>query len=1411
MDNQVKFTISADNRHAEQALKQTARSFADLKREADGAFAGFGRSSSGAQQAQQRFQQAAESFRQSVVRQNAALEELSMRAMPQQQQAVARLQKSYGGLISEVDAFHKQGLITGQRAGELKAALGDRLSEAIARTTENTRSLGTTLSTVNARWTMLVALAASASVVVKASMDTTLAADRMRVALESAAGSAANAAKEQAFLRAESERLGLVFLEQGKAYALLASAGTNAGLSLDQMRKVWQAAVTAGKAFQLTQADMNGVLLAFSQVLSKGKVQAEELRGQIGERIPGAFAIAARAMGVTTQELSRMMEAGELLSNDFIPKFAAQLEKELGEKGAKAALGLQSAIDRLKTEWGELVTMTPKTEAFFRAIVDGAANAVDVVDKMILKMWGLVEASENAYVGGAPDLDNASDAELRAWRERRRGSLGARTEADAGLAGEREALKRSILGGNDARLLDFTDRDLFPQTWKGEFSSEKLIAARKKIFEEIVKPANQFDTQQQQQAYEKAQREAEKAADRAVKDAEHLAGRLNDIAVDAERKRARAAEEAAEEERKLQQELAQISERLTLERLSKEERAVEQVRREYAGYMVDLVRIREAGMDEAQVAELRADLMMRQAEAIGEVERRQQEAANKTLSAWSHTFERLEDITADWFYEWDISLDSLTDLFRKSVAQMVSSWLWGQAQMAMTGGVSGGWAAAGRGAVAAGGGFSPLSLAGLGYQGLTGGLSSAGYGLAGGYLNSLGELAQFYGASGGSLESAGFALSGFAKAFPALSGGLTAGLGTFLLSGIMGGDWGAAARQGAGAGAGAALGTAILPGIGTVIGAVGGSLLGGMFGDDDDGKPFELWRMTGGGMTDTSWNRGSGFDATNWQHPLNKWGYEKIANAYLRQTEQIQEQFDQAVTAQLAAIPQDIQEQILARLEATDYAKLLNDAAGGTWRSTNADEALRSSAEKYAAALTATLASAIGEYYGAEVQAALARDAAQKAAKAPITEMLARSGLDDYGLALRDLDQQFDAFRETLQAAGVDLAAYTDLQKAYDIEWTTIQEERIAAAQSVLNDAAAAYRSGLERELATLQNNVNSARGRYVALLAEETGTLRSAATSLGSARQSLADNLVGQDRGLQSAAFSRLASLAMNGDREAMGGLGAAGTDYISAVRATATDWRDVARQTGKVLNTLAEAEKYAGEQADDLERIRAAVEGQNEQAMTIDAARRQYEDATLALQTSGFQQEIDRLDAIHGTLQESLDVLRDRYLEAQENVRRAEAPLAARDAMAGRTLVQQVAVLYETGLNRLPDNAGLQYWLDEATRLGSVDAIKEAFFNAAAINGEQTIRRFSTGGSFMVGGPGGVDNLALPGLRVTAGEMVHVSRGDAMGALAAEIAALRADLSAVLVAIAGHTEKTASVMRRFDGNDGLLVRAVA
>lgn len=83
-----------------------------------------------------------------------------------------------------------------------------------------------------------------------------------------------------------------------------------------------------GSLYGLSKDELQGAQLAISQMAGKGVVSSEELRGQLAERIPGAFQMASRAMKMTEKDFFKLMATGKLSSAEFLPKFAAQLEKE---------------------------------------------------------------------------------------------------------------------------------------------------------------------------------------------------------------------------------------------------------------------------------------------------------------------------------------------------------------------------------------------------------------------------------------------------------------------------------------------------------------------------------------------------------------------------------------------------------------------------------------------------------------------------------------------------------------------------------------------------------------------------------------------------------------------------------------------------------------------------------------------------------------------------------------------------------------------------------------------------------------------------------------------------------------------------------------------------------------------------
>jgi tape measure domain-containing protein len=183
---------------------------------------------------------------------------------------------------------------------------------------------------------------------------TAAASDRMRNSMASTMGDAAAGGRELAFVRQEAVRLGLDLQSTTFEYTKLAAAARGTALEGQATRDIFTAVSTAATVMGMSAEQTGGALNAIQQMMSKGTVASEELRGQLGERLPGAFNIAARAMSVTTMELSKMLENGQVLADDFLPKFAAELQRTFGDQVPAAAQSTQAELNRLKTAWFEL-------------------------------------------------------------------------------------------------------------------------------------------------------------------------------------------------------------------------------------------------------------------------------------------------------------------------------------------------------------------------------------------------------------------------------------------------------------------------------------------------------------------------------------------------------------------------------------------------------------------------------------------------------------------------------------------------------------------------------------------------------------------------------------------------------------------------------------------------------------------------------------------------------------------------------------------------------------------------------------------------------------------------------------------------------------------------------------------------
>lgn len=193
-------------------------------------------------------------------------------------------------------------------------------------------------------------------------------------------------ADEMAFTADMAGRLGLNLQSTYEPYAKFMTSFTRSGGTIAQSRQIFEDLSTAMVSLHLSSAQMENVFVALEQMANKGTVQAEELKRQLGNALPGAFELAAQSMGITAGELMDLMKKGEVMSKDFLPNFAAMVKDSLGKQ-----IGI--AVDQYNAHLNRMQTQT----FLLQANVGQAMNNAFVP---FIKIWTNVLGLANRVTGG---------------------------------------------------------------------------------------------------------------------------------------------------------------------------------------------------------------------------------------------------------------------------------------------------------------------------------------------------------------------------------------------------------------------------------------------------------------------------------------------------------------------------------------------------------------------------------------------------------------------------------------------------------------------------------------------------------------------------------------------------------------------------------------------------------------------------------------------------------------------------------------------------------------------------------------------------------------------------------------------------------------------------------------------------
>lgn len=293
--------------------------------------------------------------------------------------------------------------------------------------------------------------------------------ERLRASFTAITGSAQRGREEFQFVSQTANRLGLDVKTLADSYRSLTAATRGTQLAGEDTRALFISVTEASRAYGLSTEQTGRALTALEQIISKGKVSQEELRGQLGEAIPGASQIAARAFGVTTQALDAMIAKG-VDAVEFTRRFTLQLQKEtpvaadvagagfarLGNEIAAlkdriAQSGLLSFLDQASNKLANLLNRSTQADEALRSAALGPLPAG--VKLSAEKENELITLFQSIPREGGPGGRAQREASIKKYYDRVRELSGPRVGGEPSLGEEGPGVPGFYqrFGGSDRR------------------------------------------------------------------------------------------------------------------------------------------------------------------------------------------------------------------------------------------------------------------------------------------------------------------------------------------------------------------------------------------------------------------------------------------------------------------------------------------------------------------------------------------------------------------------------------------------------------------------------------------------------------------------------------------------------------------------------------------------------------------------------------------------------------------------------------------------------------------------------------------------------------------------------------------------------------------------------------------------
>jgi hypothetical protein bacD2_23409 len=198
-------------------------------------------------------------------------------------------------------------------------------------------------------------------------------AGRARVVLRNISTDAREYSRSLKYLAELTDKYGTDLIGTTEAFAKFKASAAAVGVSIAEQERIFSNVGKAIASFGISGSEASLTLLGITQMMSKGKVSSEELRRQLGERMPVAMQAMAKAAGVSMSKLDKLLKEGKLYSAEIMGKFSDELAKLSGDTSTD---NLESSLGRLKNSFTSLADSLHVYDNF-KALVEKVKDLLD--------------------------------------------------------------------------------------------------------------------------------------------------------------------------------------------------------------------------------------------------------------------------------------------------------------------------------------------------------------------------------------------------------------------------------------------------------------------------------------------------------------------------------------------------------------------------------------------------------------------------------------------------------------------------------------------------------------------------------------------------------------------------------------------------------------------------------------------------------------------------------------------------------------------------------------------------------------------------------------------------------------------------------------------------------------------------